>query len=186
MILYRIARCSTLSLSGSSLSNTTRSSSSISIVAVINNIIMRIEEEFSSSNSHSVLHRIKIKDSSPVNRSNAIISIVGVPSSKLTTTMWGHPQHHRTMDSSKTSSRVNIVLNPKPHQMATSSQITTLSMLRKEYIIIIFNQSLYYRAALDSLKVAPKGLYQELALPRCQEPLVNSLKWAIMLSPLSL
>jgi len=36
--------------------------------------------------------------------------------------------------SSKTSSRVNIVLNPKTHQMATSSSptITTLSNPRKE------------------------------------------------------
>ena len=92
-----------------------------------------------------VTHRIKIRDSSTVNSSSSvIINLVGVPSSTTTKTR-GRPQHLRTdSSSSKTSSRVNIVLNPNSHQMATSSSttITTLSNPRKEYIIIILNKTL--------------------------------------------
>jgi hypothetical protein len=86
------------------------------------------------SSNHMVKHRIKIRDSSTVNSISAITNLVGVLSSKTPTE--GRPQHLRIMDSSssKTSSRVNIVLNPKTHQMATSSSptISTLSNPRKE------------------------------------------------------
>jgi hypothetical protein len=100
-------------------------------------ITIRIEEgQVLVAVSNMVKHRIKIRDSSTVNSSSVIINLVGVSSSK--TTSRGSPQHLRTImdrrSTNKTSSRVNIVLNPNSHQMATSNSktITTLSSPRKE------------------------------------------------------